>query len=171
MQKNTKLLLVAFAVISIAVMTTGYAYAATAPASDSTGPDTPGAVIAGVDAGTALKSGGMGGLAGVLLSFFTVINKAHNGQSQKMDPYKLGVNFVLGIVIGVALPAIGLNAANINANGELVTIITTAVNYMFLHFTNLALRPLFGNWIKGRHANPQSPQAAAQPAKPDTTHS
>lgn len=139
MQKHSKLALVAL-VVCITTTVTGYAYADTN--SDAT--------IAGLNGGAAIKAGGFGALSGVLLSIFTVWNKNQTAPgTERIDPKKLGINLVLGAVIGIALSSIGINVNSPAISQAMQTIIPTAVSYMFLHFTNLALRPMFGKWVKG----------------------
>ena len=142
MKKLQKLVLMTL-FVSVTMIGSGFAFATSQ--SDVT--------VAGLNAGLALKSGGFGALAGVLLSVFTVWNKNQSQTGvEKIDPRKLGVNLVLGAGIGVVMSVIGVDVTNSQVQSVLTTIVPLAVNYMFLHFFNLSLRPMFGNWIKGNKA-------------------
>lgn|SRR6185437_164904 len=151
MRTSTKMLFLVLFVVSTATIMTGYAFADSS--TDAT--------LAGVSAATAFKTGGFGALAGVLLSFMTIINKNHQGAGEKIDPYKLGANLILGAVIGIGLSWAGIDATKLTGNSEIVQLAIFAVNYFFLHAINLTTRPLFGNWIKGKKANPSAPASSA----------
>ena len=147
MQKVQKLLLIALAT-SLVMIGTGSALAQTTD-SYSNG------VQAGLDSGIALKVSGLSVLPGILLSLFSVWNKNITGTgkgpkgNEVVDPRKLMINILLGIVIGVALNTLGLSTDAIKSyNPMLINIAVVAVNYMFLHLTNLGIRPLFAHLIQ-----------------------
>lgn len=146
MQKTSKVLLIMLAV-SVTMIGVGNAFAETD--SYSVGAQS------GLDSGVALKVSGLTVLPGILLSLFSVWNKNLTGTGQGtngkevVDPRKLAINILLGIVIGVALQTLGLSTDNIKSfNPMLVQIAVVAVNYMFLHLTNLGLRPLFAHLVQ-----------------------
>ena len=148
MQKQSKLAML-FVIVFVATMFTSYAYADNN--SDS--------AIAGLNAGAVLKTGGLGALSGALLSIFTVWNKNQTAPgTEKIDPKKLGINILLGGIIGVALTSIGVDVNDAKTTQVFAVIIPLATNYFFLHFFNLSLRPMFGNWIKGKDAKSSEPK-------------
>lgn len=146
MQKVTKLLLLGL-IVSVSMIGTGFAFAATDAEN--------GAAQSGLDSGLSLKVSGLSVLPGILLSLFSVWNKnitgSGSGTSGKevVDPRKLAINIILGIVIGLALNIIGLSTDSIKAQSPfLVAVAVTATNYMFLHLSNLSMRPIFGHLVR-----------------------
>lgn len=150
MQKVTKLLLLGL-IASVTMIGTGFAFADTNGTSDSYSV----AASAGLDSGIALKVSGLSILPGILLSLFSVWNKNITGTGtgtngkEVVDPRKLAINILLGIVIGVALNVIGMSIDSIRASSPfVVAIAVTATNYMFLHLSNLSLRPILAHMIR-----------------------
>ncbi len=132
--------------VSVIMIGTGYAYAQTDSYSSG--------ASSGLNAGLDLSISGWSVLPGLLLSLFTVYNKNITGTGigpngkEVINPRKLFINVLLGVVITTVLSIIGIDPKTITANnGFLVQIVTTATTYMFLHWSNLAVRPLFAHMV------------------------
>ena len=132
--------------VSVTMIGTGYAYAQTDSYSSG--------ASSGLNAGLDLSISGWSVLPGLAMSLFTVYNKNITGSGigpngkEVVNPRKLFINVLLGVVISTALSVIGIDTKTISANSAfLVQIVTMATTYMFLHWSNLAIRPLFAHMV------------------------
>lgn len=133
-------------IVSITMIGTGYAYAQTDSYSSG--------ASSGLNAGLDLSISGWSALPGLALSLFSVYNKNITGTGtgvngkEVINPRKLFINILVGVVISTVLSIIGIDTKTIQANNTFLTqIATMAVTYMFLHWSNLAVRPLFAHLV------------------------
>jgi hypothetical protein len=133
-------------IICTIMIGTGYAYADTNAYSQG--------ASSGLNAGLSLSISGWSALPGLALSLFTVYNKNIMGTGtgvngkEVINPRKLFINILVGMVISTVLSIIGIDTKTIQANNVFLTqIATMAVTYMFLHWSNLAIRPLFAHLV------------------------